>query len=383
MIKTMSKTIKIILFIIVILVVAGVVWYVANKKPTEKGSIKIGFVGVLTGDAANYGQSELYAIKLAIDEINAQGGIKGQNLEIIAEDGKGEGQDAVTAIQKLINIDKVKIVLGGTFSSETLAMAPVAESNKVILFTSFASNPNISNAGDFVFRNGPRDDDAGAFLAQLALEKGYKSIGILTENSDAAIGLRDAFRGKFISLGGKVVSDEIFGLGEKDYRTQLTKIKASNPDLIFLNPQSEITGGLGAKQIREMKIDVPIYSTWVFSSKDALETAGTAAEGIIFEDVPVLNLENSKAKAFWDKYNIKYGTPANDWDAGASYDRVYIISDALKKCGEDTICIRDYLYGLDEYDGVIGKYHFDKNGDVVGIGFAIKKIESGQVILIK
>ena len=379
----MTKTTKIVILLIIAIVIIAGIWWGMSKKSTEKGTIKIGFVGVLSGDAANYGQSELNAIKLAVEEINSSGGVNGRRLEVIPEDGKGEGQAAVRAIQKLINIDRVKIVLGGTFSSETLAMAPIAERNKVILFTSFASNPAISEAGDFVFRNGPKDDDAGKFLAQLAFENGYRRVGILTENSDAAIGLRDAFKEKFEQLGGKIVSDELFGLGEKDYRTQLIKIKASNPDLIFLNPQSGVTGGLAAKQIREMKIDVPIFSTWVFSGEDALKAAGSAAEGIIFEDVPVLNLENPKAKIFLEKYIARYGKPANDWDAGASYDRVYIMRDALKKCGENTECIRDYLYGLEEYDGVIGKYKFDRNGDVVGIGFAIKKIVNGKLVIIK
>ena len=379
----MNKTTKILIWLIVIIVVIAGIWWGVSKKSTEKGTIKIGFVGVLSGDGANYGQSELNAIKLAVEEINNAGGVNGKQLELIPEDGKGEGQAAVRAIQKLINVDGIKIVLGGTYSSETLAMAPIAERNKVILFTSYASNPTISEAGDFVFRNGPKDDDAGRFLAQLAFEKGYRKVGILTENSDAAIGLRNTFKEKFEQLGRKIVSDELFGLGEKDYRTQLTKIKASNPDLIFLNPQSGLTGGLAAKQIREMKIDVPIFSTWVFGTDDALKAAGSAAEGIIFEDVPILNLENPKAKIFWDKYTARYGQPANDWDAGASYDRVYIIRDALKKCGENTECIKNYLYGLEEYDGVIGKYRFNSNGDVVGIEFAIKKIVNGKPVIIK
>ncbi|MCD6096834.1 ABC transporter substrate-binding protein [bacterium] len=354
-----------------------------SRKPAEEEVIKIGFVGTLSGDAANYGQSELNAIELAVEEINNDGGINGRQLELIPEDGKGEAQAAVTAIQKLINIDGVKVVLGGTTSAETLAMAPIAERNKVILFSSYASNPAISEAGDFVFRNGPRDDDAGRFLAQLAFDRGHRKAAILAESSDVTIGLRDVFKEKFEQLRGKIVSDELFGLGEKDYRTQLIKIKASNPDLIFLGAYSGITGGLAAKQIREMKIDVPILSTWVFSGEDALKSAGSAAEGIIFEDVPVLDLKNPKAKIFVDKYTARYGQPASDWDAGASYDRVYIIADALKKCGENTECIRDYLYGLEEYDGVIGKYRFDSNGDVVGIGFAIKKIINGKPELIE
>ena len=116
-----------------------------------KETIRIGAIGPFTGDAAVYGQSEKNAIELAVQEINLDGGINGKKLEVIYEDGKCNGMDAATAAQKLINVDKVDIILGGVCSGETLAIAPLAEANEVLVFSSFSSSPDVTNAGDFIF----------------------------------------------------------------------------------------------------------------------------------------------------------------------------------------------------------------------------------------
>jgi branched-chain amino acid transport system substrate-binding protein len=363
----MSKNVKALLWVVVVIIVLVLIVVLTNQKPVETGPIKIGFIGPLTGDAATYGADEKNATMLAVDEINSAGGIKGRNLEVVYEDGKCSGKDSATAAQKLISIDKVKIILGGACSGETLAAAPIAEQNKVILFSAFSSSPDITNSGDYVFRSSPSDlDVVKGYTDFIVKNYGYKNIAILTENTDYAISAREVFVQGVASNGGKIVGDEIFKQGEKDFRTIVAKIKASNADAIFLNPQGGVTGGTALKQLRTFGITAPILGVYNFGGKDAITAAGSAIEGLIFFDFPGFSTE--KGKVFASKFTAKYGKPGgSDFDAGAKYDSVYIAANALKKCSEDTGCIKNYLYNMDWYDGTVGRYKFDSNGDEVGI----------------
>jgi branched-chain amino acid transport system substrate-binding protein len=348
---------------------------IAVQKPDNQETIKIGFIAPLTGDAASYGQGERDSLKLAVEEINSKGGINNKKLEIIFEDGKCNGKDAVTAAQKLINIDKVKIIFGGGCSGETLAVAPITEENKVLLFSAFSSSPQVTNAGDFVFRNSPSDTDGGKDAAKMVFLDGKRKVAILTENTEYAQALKKVFKEQFISLGGTIVADEIYNQDAKDYRTQLTKIKETNPDAVFFNAQSGISAGLSAKQAKELAIAAQYYGHIAFSSDDALNSGGNALNGLKFTDAPGLNKDNPKAVSFLKKFLSKYPNPQSDYDIGARYDSVYIIKNAIEYCRDvNTECTKDYLYSMPQYCGVIGCYNFDKNGDVTGITYAVKKI---------
>lgn len=374
----MNKNTKIIIGIVVILIAVWGIWYGVNKQPKEQGVIKIGFIGPLTGDATSFGETEKNAVEMALAKINAIGGINSRKLEVIYEDGKCGGKDAATAIQKLINIDRVKIVLGGTCSAETLGAAPIAEQNKVILFSAFASNPSITESGDYIFRNSISDLQGGKDGAAMIKEK---KIAILTENTDYSMGIREVFKEEFTNLGGEILIDEIYVPGEKDFRTYLTKVKGKNPEAIFVNPgTSSSAGGLIIKQARELNIEVPIYGNFLLGVKDALEAAGESANGVIFFDAPGFNSNNPRAVSFLNDYKLKYGDPSSEYEAGARYDSVFIINNALKECGENSDCIKDFLYKMDWYEGTIGKYKFDNKGDIIGLKYAIKEIINGKVV---
>ncbi len=365
----MDKTTKIIIAVIVVVVLVAIGYSIKNKSGNAASNepIKIGFIGPLTGDAATYGVDEKDATNLAVGEIDNAGGINGRSLEVVYEDGKCDGKDASTAAQKLINIDKVKIILGGLCSGETLSIAPIAEQNNVIVFSAFSSSPDITKAGDYIFRNSPSDLDVAKGYAQFIVNKtGYKNISIISENTDYAGGVRKVFKEEINRLGGKIVSDEVFKQGERDFRTNITRVKSSNPEAIFINPQSGITGGLALKQIKDLGVKTPVFSVFTFGGKDAMEAAGPAVEGLIYFDV--VGLTTGKGKTFADKFTARFGKiGGNDFDTGARYDSVYIIANALRKCSEGTDCIKNYLYNMDWYDGTIGHYKFDSNGDVVGI----------------
>ncbi len=361
--------------IIILLIVVAGGYFLLHKQPAPAETIKIGFIAPLTGDAAAYGIDEKNATAIAVEEINTAGGIDGRPLKVIYEDGKCSGKDAATAAQKLTSIDKVKIILGGACSGETLAVAPIAEQNKVVVFSAFSSSPDITNAGDYIFRNSPSDTDVAKGYAQFIVNKaGYKKIAIISENTDYAQGARKVFIDEVKKLGGDITADEVFNQGERDFRINITKIKSSGPEAIFINPQSGTTGGLALKQIKELGIKTSVFSVYVFSGKDAQESAGSAANNLIFFDLVGLT-NTDKGKAFAEKFNARFGKiGGSEYSTGARYDSVYIIADALRKCGEDTECIKHYFYNMDWYEGVIGRYKFDSNGDVVGIEPLISKI---------
>jgi len=377
-------TIVIILVVVVLVLInsyATTGFMVLNNEKT----IKIGFVGALTTDYASYGINEKNAIELALSEINSNGGILGKQVEVIYEDGRCNGKEAVSAVNKLINVDGVKIVLGGSCSGETLAMAPIVEENKVLLFSAFSSNSDITNAGDYVFRNCPTDFDGATQIAKLIIDKNNKKIALISENTDFAQGVRKIFSKTVKELGGEIVADEIYGQNGRDFKTQLTKIKQASPEVIFFNAQTDVSGGLAVKQAKELGINAQYFGYFVFSSKNALGNAGEAANGMIFADVPSLST-GEKAKTFLEKYFKHYGSSVSEFGAGARYDSVYILKEAIESCGKvDVDCIKEYLYSLESYSGTIGEYNFDAQGDVVGIEWALKKVidaKNGKVIIV-
>lgn len=376
----MNKNTKVIIGVIIVIAAVWGGYGVYQKSPATRESITIGFVAPLTGDAATYGMEGKNAVTLALSEINAAGGINGKTLNVVYEDGKCSGKDALAAAQKLISTDKVPVILGGECSGETLAIAPIAEQNKVVIMSSFSSSPDITNAGDYVFRNFPSDFAVVKGYVQYIVNKeGYKNVAIITENTDYGVGVRKVFVDETNNIGGTVVADEMFKQGERDFRAIIVKIKATNPQAIFITPQTGVTVGTAVKQIREAGIKTPIFSTYLFGGEDGLKAAGTAANDVVFFDAA--GLSGEKGNAFINKYTSAYGKIAGSaFFTGARYDSVFIIANALKKCGEDTGCIKNYLYGMNNYDGAIGSYTFDANGDVVGIALmAPKVIKNGKI----
>jgi branched-chain amino acid transport system substrate-binding protein len=379
----MNQSIKWIVGIIVVVAV-GVVGYLVSKGPSEPVStepIKIGFIGPLTGDAVSYGESIRNSIALAVEEINSAGGIEGRTIEMIYEDGKCTGKDAVSAAQKLVNVDKVKIIIGGVCSGETLSILPITEPVKVLILSPSASSPDLTGAGKFFFRNNPSDADGGKALAKLIMEK-YKKAAIISENTDYAQALGRVFINSFGAIGGEVVANESFAPGTKDFRSILAKIKAASPHAIVINTQMGIASGIIVNQVKELAINTPLYGTTVLAGTNAIEIAGKNAEGILLIDVPGLSDDNPKAVKFLSDYKAKYGETTLEFYLGAAYDDVYILAQAISKVGIDTEKLKDYLSAIN-YNGVIGTYSFDENGDLVGIEYAIKQIKDGKAVEVK
>ena len=231
----MDKTTKIIVWIIVIgIIVAGGYFIMKSQSSNSNGPIKIGFIAPLTGDAASVGLNEQSAVELAVGEVNKAGGINGRPIEMIYEDGQCSGAPASDAANALINIDKVPVILGGACSAETMSFTSAAEQSKTVVLSPCSSNPDITNAGDYIFRDYPSDNYQGTFAANYIFTTlGKKKIAVLYTQDDWATGIRAVFESEFQKLGGTIVADESVQKSSTDLRDQLTKIKTANPELIY------------------------------------------------------------------------------------------------------------------------------------------------------
>jgi branched-chain amino acid transport system substrate-binding protein len=297
---------------------------------------------------------------------------------VIYEDGRCTGKDATDAIQKLISVDKVKIVLGGTCSAETLAAGPIAMANHVILFSAFSSNPAISKVGEYMFRNSPSDSDVGALDANAMAVK-FKKVAILSEDTDYSQGVRAVMKGVLQEKNISVAADETYIGNTTDFRTVLAKIKQANPEALYVNPgTSTKAGGIMVKQARQIGITVPIYGNFSLGTPDSLSTGGSYMNGVVISDTSPLS---GRGDELLGKYKQKFGAdPANKYLMGAAYDRVYIIKNALVAVGENPDKIKDFLHQMPNFSGAVGTYHFNPNGDVVGVGFINYTLENGKEI---
>jgi len=370
----MNKTTKIILGIVVAIIVIGGIWYGASKKPKE--TIKIGVIGPLTGDIAEYGQNIKNAVDLALEEINNTGGINGRKLQLIYEDHACEPSKAVTAIRKLINIDKVDLILSEACSSPALAMAPIAEQEHKLLMLCTESNYKIKDAGDYIFRVYPSDAFQGKKLAEMISSKEYKNVALIYINNDYGLGLKKVFEAEFLKLGGKTLITETHQMGATDFRSQITKIKATKPEVIVLAEHPK-DGALIMKQLQELGVNVPIYGSDAMKDEVVIQTAGSAAENLI--TVFPVHPKGADYDQFELVYKNKYGKIPEGY-ALYGYDALKLIALIIDKVGLDPIKIKDELYKVKDYKGVTGVIGFDDFGERISVDYNVYMIKNGQFV---
>ena len=346
-----------------------------EQMVVQEGAFKIGVMESLTGPGETYGTVAVQAKQMAVEELNAAGGINGRMLEIIVEDSKCNAQDSITAYKKLTDVDEVKIILGTSCSGAMLGAAPLAEKDGVVLFSGLATNPDIANAGDYIFRTSMSDAQVGIDTGNVLWADGVRNLATITEATDYAEGVRRTSVAQFEKRGGKVVGEERYASDVTDFRTQLTKLLNDNPDGLHVAAQSEFTGGTIVKQVRELGYEGPIYSEVVPIGATALEIAGDAATGMkaITAD---LDPANNKAREVLANFRSRYDYITLPWYLGSAYDDVYIAAECLKKTGDDQDAdgFRDCLYEI-TWSGAIGdSYSFDQDGEVVGLANAVVQV---------
>ena len=365
----------------VVVAVLGVLFVAAcsseeeTPTPVPAEPFRIGVMDSITGVGETYGNVAAHAKQMAADEINAAGGVGGRTLELVIEDSKCNAQDAITAFRKLTDVDGVKIILGTSCSGAMLGVAPLAEENGVILFSGLASNSDIANAGDYIFRTQISDIEVGVSTGNVLWSDGIRKLATITEETDYAEGIRRTSVEQFTMLGGEIVAEERFSSDITDFRTQLTKLFEADPDALHISPQSEFAGGTIVKQARELGYDGPIYGETVSVGTTALEIAGDAATGMrAITAAP--DPENEKAQQVISDFRERYNYVTLPWHLGSAYDDVYITAECLKQTDDDQDAdgFRDCLYEI-TWSGAIGEnYSFDEKGEVVGLSRAVVEI---------
>lgn len=340
-------------------------------------TVKIGAIFPLSGPLAVYGEGFLKAVTLAIEEINAKGGVLGKSLELVYEDGKGTAQDSISALRKLINIHKLPVVFGPAASSNFLAVAPVAEENATVLIAAESAAPAITNSGEYIFRVFPSDQLQGDGLAKLALDLGYTDVVLMYINNDWGVGLKDVFVDKYTQANGVILEEVPFDEGKTDYRTELLKAAAQKPKAIVC-PIYVQEAAVLFKQAYQLGISTQWLVGSAAKNAKLIELAGEAAEGIIgtYPTYPQATPEYQYFEARWrEKYNSEPAIfTAFNWDM------VHLTAKAIETGGYTADGIRQALYEVSKgYQGATGDKTFDANGDV-GSDYGAWTIKDGKIV---
>ncbi len=334
-----------------------------------EGPIKLGFVGPLTGDAATLGQDALAAAQIAVEEVNAAGGVQGHMLELIAEDGKCNPKDAASAGTKLLTADDVTAIVGGLCSGETTAIAPMAEQDKTVLFSGCSSAPNITTAGDYIFRSYPSDAFQGKFAADYVYNTlGKKKVAVVATLGDYGTGIKNIFIESFEALGGEVVLAEDFAQESRDFRTLLTKIKQSDAEVVFAPSFTEAAIEL-LRQSKELGVTQQFFAADAWD--DPKIHANSFAEGVMFS-IGKIDLSNEEFKAKLAEKNASLTVCAPGY-----YDNVKVLAQIMGEVGTDREKIKNALYTVKDYKGLANTLTIDQNGDPVGAQYDVKVVKDG------
>lgn len=362
-------------FLAIVLLMLLVCPFGCKKEEPQPKEIKIGATLPLSGDAAVWGNNTKEGIELAVGEVNGSGGVLGKKIVIIYEDTQALPEKGVSAYRKLTQADKVPAIIDDSVSSVTLAMAPLAQKDNVVVLATGATAPKISEAGKYIFRIWNSDAYEGEVAAKYAFETlNLKKVAILFINNDYGKGLEEVFKTEFSELGGDVVASESFEQNSSDMRGQITKIKAVAPDGLYIVGYPKETP-IALRQAKELGLKAALIGTVAMNDPKLIETAGTSADGLIFpypEDPTGLQVERFKT-AYKNKYGKDPGITA---DVG--YDAVKMLAEAIRlskgQTGED---IRKGLNMLKDYPGVSGLMTFDERGDVKK-PMGIKVVSNGK-----
>jgi branched-chain amino acid transport system substrate-binding protein len=325
------------------------------------GVIKVGEFASLTGKEAAFGQSSHKGTQLAIDEINAAGGVLGNKLELVYEDNRTTPGESATIVRKLISRDNVIAVLGEVASGRSLEAAPICQQNKIPMISPSSTNPRVTEVGDYIFRVCFIDPFQGKLLADFA-KKTLKAsrVAILTDvSAPYSVGLAQYFSEPFSAGGGRVAIEQKFNSGDKDFKAQLTAIKAANCEAIFA-PCYYTEAGLIARQARDLGITVPIFGGDGWEAPELIQIGGKALEGTYYSTHYSPETQTPIVQTFVKKFKAKYGGEVPDAMAALGYDSAMVLADAVKRAGTtDEPKLRDAIAATREFSGVTGKTSFD------------------------
>ena len=328
-------------------------------------TIKVGQFASLTGSEATFGVSSDEGTRLAIDEVNAAGGVLGKKIELLTEDNRSTAGESATIVKKFTSRDKVVAVLGEVASGRSLEAAPICQAVGIPMISPSSTNPKVTEVGDYIFRACFIDPFQGKLLANFATGTlKAKKVSVLTDVASAySVGLGQFFKESFVAAGGEIVSEQKYASKDKDFKAQLTAIKAQNPDAICV-PGYYTEAGLIVKQARELGITVPLFGGDGWEAPELIQIAGGEALKNTFYSTHFSPAqETPAAKKFVEAYKAKYAGKVPDAMAALGYDSTMALVEAIKKAGSaEPAKIKDALATTD-FEGVTGRTKLDAKRD--------------------
>lgn len=332
----------------------------------NENEILVGEYGSLTGSDATFGLSTNKGIRMALDEVNNKGGIKGKKIKLITLDNQGKPEEAAQAVTRLISQNKVVAILGEVASGRTRAAAPIAQAAKIPLITPASTNPAVTQVGDYIFRVCFIDPFQGLVMAKFATEnlKAKKAVILRDVKNDYSVGLADVFAAEFKKMGGEILIDLSYQAGDIDFKAQLTQIRSKNPDVIFI-PGYYTEVGLIAQQTRQLGIKAALLGGDGWDSSKLHEIGKDAINGAYYSNHYTTESTDPAVIDFIKKFKEKYNeTP--DGLAALGYDAAMILAQAMERAADTKPeSIRNEIAKTKDFPGVTGKITLNENRDAV------------------
>jgi branched-chain amino acid transport system substrate-binding protein len=368
-------------------ILIAVLWFV-NQPTTavqlrKSNTIRIGVIDPLTGPFAAYGEPVRDGILLAIDEINAKGGINGRKVELLLEDDAGDPKASVNAFTKLATVSKVPVIIGPLSSGASMATAPLANRYHVVQLSTLAGTIDLTHAGDYVFRIYPSSEVGSRYIAKVAINR-FKAerVAVFYPNNPFGIASNKFITEIMKQASVNLVAVETFYDGNRDFRTQLTKISHAKPDVILCSAYYE-EGAQILVQAKQLGLDVPILGEDGWFGPIAA-VAGDALKNLYFANVafgPEYK-DNRIMQGFIAAFLKRFKRIPNSY-AAAGYAAVYVVKNAIATSGYQGKKIKDALYDID-IDTAFGKIKYDRNGDNIGAKYDLFQLnEKNEPVLVK
>src|SRR6185295_4248891 len=337
-----------------------------SPKASEGTEIVVGVYGSLTGTDATFGTSSRNGVEMAMDEVNKAGGVLGKQIHVIVEDDQSKPEEANVVVTKLISKDHVVALLGEVASSRSLFAAPVAQQNGIPMISPASTNVKVTQVGDYIFRVCFIDPFQGLVMAKFATKTlKLKNVAILRDiKNDYSVGLADVFIENFKKMGGNIVADKSYSAGDIDFSAQLTSIKSSNPQAIFV-PGYYTEVGLIARQTKKLGINATLMGGDGWDSPSLIGIGGEALNGSYFSNHYSVQDPSPAIQKFVGDYKARFNE-IPDGNAALSYDAAHILVESMRKANTtDAAKLRDAIAQTTDYPGVTGKITIDKDRNSV------------------
>lgn len=329
-------------------------------------TVTIGVIFPMSGDAATYGEKGELGIRLAVEEVNRRNLLGGRTMRTIIEDSQADPAAGAAAMLKLTNINRTPAVVGDIVSVVTLAVAPIAERQEVVLLSPTSSAPSITDAGEFVYRIWPSDLAEGSAIAEAARDLGLTRAAVVHLNNDYGLSIAGRFMEVFEAGGGAIVVTEAYLEETGDYRSVLSRVAARDPDVVYVAGYYR-DSALIIRQARELGMDQQLLATTAIEDPAFLELAGEAAEGLIYPLATGFDASSTEpiTADFVRRFIDAFGSTPS-WVEAHAYEAIMILAQVISEISGPVsgVTIKEGLDSLGEYSGVTGTFSFDSNGDV-------------------